>query len=110
MTLTDTNSESKEGELLRLLEAHGEKFLSSFSFHEPTFTHRKRKRNSEIISALLVDENESIDGDDEEEWGGIIEHSAANRDENLDIQPGIECGLLTFRVFLECSLIASRYR
>ena len=101
-----TDGNLKEDELLKILEAHGEKFLNSFSFPEHTFTSKKRKRNSEIISAFVVHENNSIDEDDEEEeWGGIIEHSAPNGDENLDFQPGIERGILTFRAFLErCQL------
>ena len=97
--MTDTTS--KEDELLKILEAHGEKFLSSFSLPEQPCTPGRHKRNLEIISELSTDESKSIDEDDDEEWEGIIEHSAANRDEYLDIQPGIKCSMLASRIFIE---------
>jgi hypothetical protein len=96
--MTDTTS--KDDELLKIIQVHGEKFLSSFSLPEQTFTPRKRKRNPEVISELSVDENKSID-DDDEEWGGIIEHPAANGDKYLEIQPGIERSMSAFRTFIE---------
>jgi hypothetical protein len=101
-------ADTKEDQLLKILQSHGEQFLSSFSFPEQTFKSRKRKRTPEIISAqkkssrLIVDEKESDEEEDEDdEWGGIIEHSTADGDEDLDIQPENEQGILRFHALLQ---------
>jgi hypothetical protein len=86
----------QEAALLKILQTHGEKFLDCFSLPEPNCISRKRKRNPGIPtpnkSSRLAVDNES---DDEEEWGGIIEHSVADGDEDPDVQPEFEHGVLS---------------
>jgi hypothetical protein len=89
----------KENELLKVLQVHGEKFMSSFSLPEQSLKSRKHKRNSETITTktklrrLAAGGNKS-DEDDEEEWEGIVEHSAVGEHDHLDVQSEIEFGTL----------------
>jgi len=103
---------TNEDELLKILQAHGEQFLGSFSLPQQTCNSRKRKRNPEIDSTqekswtLAVDENE----DDDEEWKGIIGHSGVNTDKDLDLRLEMEGGMVLSFGALKHSLTASRTR
>lgn len=93
--MEDIGTTLQEDQLLRILQAHGERFLGSFSLPEQISGSRKRKREPEISHEQFCRPSASKN-DLEEEWGGIVEHLVTHKGGSEDGQPEIaESGMLS---------------
>lgn len=82
----DSDSDHDQDNLLDLLQAHGQQFLSSFSIPVASGSGKKRKRTAK---SPIPNKVQKLDSEEEEEWTGIKEEDLNSNDSQSENEEGV---------------------